>query len=103
MNPSQSLVEKLNPNWYSVAIINILVLGILMLFYKELTPISKQYLIPSLVIYTIGNALIGHIQGSYFRNSVSKKDSEEPLFLYYGLYAVWFFMLIGYLFYRSVI
>jgi len=74
-----------------------------MLFYKELITNTKQYLVPSLAVYTIGNALIGHIQGSYFRSKGMKDNFTEPLFMYYGLYIGWFILFIIYLGYRGVI
>ncbi|ARP40025.1 hypothetical protein K08M4_33480 [Vibrio syngnathi] len=100
---NQSLADKLNPNWYSVAIINLLVLGLIMLFYKELADNTKSYLVPALLVYTIGNALIGHIQGSYFRANGMKKGFSEPLWFYYFLYCIWFALFLAYLLYRNVL
>lgn len=100
---NQSLADKLNPNWYSVAIINLLVLGLVMLFYKELTENIKSFLVPSLLVYTIGNALIGHIQGSFFRAKFMEEGFVEPLWFYYLLYIIWFILLLAYLFYRDVL
>jgi len=100
---NQTLYDKLNPNWYSIAIVNLLVLGLLMLFFKELPDTIKSYLIPALVVYVLGNGIIGYIQGSYFRANGMKNDFKEPLKIYYFLYAVWFVLFIVYLFFRHVI
>lgn len=100
---NQSLVEKLNQNWYSVAIVNLLILGLVMLFYKELSDEIKTYLVPALLVYAMGNALIGYIQGSYFRANGGRNEFQEPLPVYYFLYCIWFALFLVYLFYRNVL
>ena len=100
---NNSLADKLNPNWYSVAIINLLVFGLLMLFYKELAEDAKSFLVPALLVYTLGNALIGYIQGSYYRAKGKRTGFNELLWFYYVLYCIWFFLFLSYLFYRNVL
>jgi len=100
---NQNLADKINPNWYSASIINLLVLGLLMLFFKELPEKTKSFLIPAIVVYTFGNGIIGYIQGSYFRAKGMKENFKEPLILYYCFYVVWFALFIGYIGFRCVI
>ena len=100
---NQSLIEKLNPNWDSVVIVNLTVLGVFMLFFKDLTPPMKTYLIPSMAILTMGNGLIGYFQGALFRANFNKEGFKEPLWAYNTLYIIWFSLFIGYLVFRDVI
>ena len=100
----KSLIDKINPNWYTITIISTLVLGILMLFYKELSYNLKEYLIPALVVYILGTSIIGYFQGAYFRSKYNSQDFKEPLWIYYILHAIWFFLLILYItLYRVVL
>lgn len=103
MSSSNELVNKLNPNWYSLSILSLLVLGILMLFFKELPDIIKERMIPALVIYTIGTGLIGYFQGAYFRAKSNKSSFKEPFWIYFILNVIWFGMFIIYLIMRSIL
>ena len=99
---NKELVNKINQNWFSVTIISILVFGILMLFFKELSNSFRDYLIPSFIIYILGTAIIGQIQGSNFRNNFGKQDNE-PVYIYTILHIIWFIAFIVYLYLRNVI
>jgi hypothetical protein len=100
----KSLADKINPNWYSITIISTVILGILMLFYKELSSNIKDYLIPALVVYILGTSIIGYYQGAFFRANGMKEGFKEPLWLYYTLHSLWFLLLIMYLtLYKNVI
>lgn len=99
----QSLADKLNPNWYSVSIINLLILGLIMLFYKELSEPVKTYLVPALVVFSLGNGLIGYCQGAYFRARGMKDSFREPIWFYCLAYVIWFALFLTYLFYRGVL
>ncbi|HBA65895.1 MAG TPA: hypothetical protein DCZ48_06915 [Methylococcaceae bacterium] len=94
----KELAEKINPNWHSVFIANILVLGLLLLFYDKLPPSVGSNLIQALVIYTLGNSLIGNIQGIIFRAKGMKNGFNEPLWIYISLYAIWFVAFLWYVF-----
>jgi hypothetical protein len=104
MEQLKSIIYKINQNWYSITIISILVLGVLMLFYKDLSVNIKETLIPALVIYIIGTGLIGYFQGAYYRAKGMKNRFEEPLWIYYILHSIWFISLIIYLaIYKNVL
>ncbi|MFC1613139.1 hypothetical protein ACFL23_02290 [Patescibacteria group bacterium] len=95
--------KSVNPNWFSITIINLLILGILLLFIKELPENLKSFLIPSLVVYTIGTAIIGNIQGSNFRANFMKDNFREPLHWYWISQIILFLMFLAYLIFRTVI
>ena len=100
----KSLAEKVNPNWYSITIISTVILGVLMLFYKDLSSNIKDDLIPALVVYILGTSIIGYYQGAYFRAKGMKSGFNEPLWIYYTLHTIWFLLFIFYLtLYKSVI
>ncbi len=100
----KELAEKVNPNWYSITIIGILIIGILMLFYKDLTSSFKETILPGIVIYTMGTAIIGYIQGSNFRANFISDNYKERLWTYYVSHLIWFLLLIIYLiFYKRVL
>ena len=99
----KELAEKINQNWHSVFIANFLVLGLLLLFYDKLPEATKISLIQPLVIYTLGSALIGNLQGTIFRARGMKNDFREPIWLYTGLYVIWFISFITYTVYFAVI
>ncbi|MDQ7049945.1 MAG: hypothetical protein Q9M92_10565 [Enterobacterales bacterium] len=47
---------------YGITVLSSFILGLLLLFLPELGQFTKQIVVPALVVYTIGSALIGHIQ-----------------------------------------
>ena len=93
----KELAEKINPNWHSVFIANILVLGLLLLFYEKLPVQIAQNLIQGVVIYTLGNALIGNLQGIIYRSKGMSNNFKEPLWIYMSLYVVWFIAFLWYI------
>ncbi|MCF7809328.1 MAG: hypothetical protein K9N22_09610 [Candidatus Marinimicrobia bacterium] len=99
----KDLAKDINPNWYSITIINLLVLGILMLFMKELPASWKSYLLPALMIHTLGTGLIGYCQGAMFRSKGMKDDYKDPVPIFIIAYAVWFILLIAYFVFRGIL
>lgn len=100
---NNGIIEKINPNWYSISLISTLILGILMLFFKELPDNWKDNFIPAFVIYVLGTCIIGYIQGSLFRAKGMNNNFKEPLWLYYFLYGIWFILLVGYLYFKNIL
>ena len=47
---------------FSITVVSALVLGILMLFFKDLTLFMRETLVPSLAIYSIGTGVIAGAQ-----------------------------------------
>ena len=47
---------------YFPTLIGALLIGLLLLFFKELSDPIKQYFVPSLVIYVIGTSFIAYLQ-----------------------------------------
>ena len=94
-------LENVNPNWHSLSIISLLVLGILMLFFKELPDLIRERMIPALIIYILGTGLIGYFQGACNRSKFYEKG-KEPLWIYFVLHFVWFVMFVGYLIMWSI-
>jgi len=47
----KEIAKSINPNWYSITLIELVVFGTLMLFIKELPEVWKSYLLPSLIVH----------------------------------------------------
>lgn len=47
-------------------LVGVFLLGVLLLFYGTLNPKMQEVLIPSLVVYTMGSALIAYVQTVLF-------------------------------------
>jgi hypothetical protein len=47
---------------YFPTLVGAFLLGLLLLFFKELSDPIKQYLVPSFIIYVIGTAFIAYLQ-----------------------------------------
>jgi len=86
---------------------SVLVLGLLLLFYRDLDAPIRNALVPAWAIYTIGTLLIGYIYHDLdARNCVkAKAEGRRPLPQPRGVFvlvtcghAVWFGLLIMYLF-----
>lgn len=102
---AQSLAASINKNWYSITIIGIVLIGVIMLFYQDLSSKWQEVIVPAMVVYTLGTSVIGYIQGAYFRAHGNK--TGEPirlLFVYYALHSLWFLAFLWYLtFYKQVL
>ena len=107
MNPTkevEGIVGQLGRSyWYHVFLASTLLLGILMLFIKEIPSPLRDYLIPALTVYSLGTAIVGYVQGVQYRKNGMNKDWCEPTVRYALAHALWFSLLIGYLFYRHVV
>jgi len=99
---------------YFPTLISALILGLLLLFFKELAESIKQYLVPSLAVYTLGSAFLAYVQSmlAWRREFKLKQEGREKEFignqpfvfaLIVFLHAIWFGCLIGYNFYRGVL
>lgn len=99
----KEIIQLINPNWYSVAVIELIIFGTLMLFIKELPFAWKEYLVPGLMVHVIGTGLIGYFQGALFRAKGMKNEYKDPVFVFGGIYVLWFIALIFYFAYRNLI
>jgi hypothetical protein len=63
MSDRQDLYEELKKNdRYFLAILAAFVLGLLLVFYKDLQPWLQRDFVPALVVYLLGAALIAQVQ-----------------------------------------
>lgn len=91
------------------ALFSILVLGLLLLFLRELPEGIKSYLVASIAIYCLGAALLGMLHRLVALNYEKQNNNNEssiPLtgkFLLYMLHISWFAALIIYNFWRCVL
>jgi hypothetical protein len=99
---------------YFPTLISALLLGLLLLFFKELPEPMKQYLVSSLAVYTLGSALLAYVQSmlAWRREFQLKREGREKEFvgnqplvfaLIVLLHVIWFGCLIGYNVYRGVL
>jgi hypothetical protein len=96
----KELADKLNQNWQTIFITTMLVLGMLLLFFDKLPEHVKMTLIEPLVIYALGSALIGNIQGSFFRARGLESGYREPVLLFTLMHTAWFMIFVGIVVYR---
>ena len=85
---------------FGITLASSLVLGILMLFYRDGTYYMKEVLIPSLAIYALGTGLIGGLQIiiTVFQNTkaeAKEKGSSKGISLFWliviiTLHELWF-------------
>ncbi|MDB2681304.1 hypothetical protein N9Z14_01765 [Opitutales bacterium] len=99
----KEIAKSINPNWYSITLIELVVFGTLMLFIKELPEVWKSYLLPSLIVHLIGTGLIGYFQGALFRAKGMVQGYHDPVVKFGIAYAVWFVALIAYFMYRGLL
>ena len=99
---------------YFPVLISALILGLLLLFFKELTEPMRQYLIPSMAIYTLGSAFLAYAQSMFALRRKLKLEAEEKSKKYNGNHPVvfgiilclqtgWFIWLVYYNFHRGVL
>ena len=99
---------------YGITVLSGFVLGLLLLFLKELKEISAfvpLYVIPGLIIFTIGTAIIGHIQilltvsANTKAVAADKQPSgikESHLTRILWAHAIWFILFLCYLAWRAL-
>ena len=84
--------------------------GLLLLFVKELDQVVRSFLLPSLLIYAQGAALLGTLHRllgiHYFDGST--QNNEQPIpkkwkWTLLLLHVIWFVAFIGYNYYRGVL
>jgi len=87
-------------------------LGLMLLFYRELDCTIRTVLVPAIAVYMIGTSIIGYI---YFeldvRNCVKavaeKRDPlPQPLWItiiFWLAHIIWFLFLARYLFYKNML
>lgn len=66
--------------WYGLTIAGAVLVGLLLLFLPELPSFLRRALLPALVIYTMGTALLAHIQVAVTasRNTKRAARGETP-------------------------
>jgi len=110
--PDLSEIAKFVPGdfRYGITLLSAFVLGILLLFLPELSQFTKTTVIPSLAIYTIGNALIGHIQILLTASANTKERAsggtprginESHLKKIIITYIIWLLLYMSYLAWRA--
>ncbi len=85
---------------YFLAFIAAFVLGLLLLFYKELDPWMQKQFVPSFVVYLIGAALVAQIQQMFGRREKLRCRAKGVLFvgtapLIFGLVVLTHALLFG--------
>lgn len=94
-----------------VTVLSAFVLGLLLLFLPELSPFARKIVVPALAVYTIGSALIGHVQIilTVSTNTKAKADGqpirgidEKHLRLIMLTHGIWFLLLLVFLGWRAL-
>jgi hypothetical protein len=89
-----------------------LVLGLLLMFFKDLDLGMRTALVPALAVYLIGNSIIAYIYHDLdARNCVKairerQEPSPQPQYVFVLVviaYALWFGLLVGYLLFKGVL
>jgi len=102
---------------FAPAVVGALLAGLLLLFLKELSEPVQMYLIPALVIYSLGAALIGTLHRmlaahytyvSFQQDQKNLVNNEGPIPVPWKLsllmlHLMWFAALATYLAWRNVI
>jgi hypothetical protein len=107
MSERTSVVENVAKDArYFPSLVGVFVLGLLLLFLKELSDSTKQYLVPSLVIYVLGTSFLGYWQSMLAWREELKKESTyigtrpKTFATIVVLHVFWLCLLIAYNFYR---
>ncbi len=90
------------------------ILGLLLLFYRDFDSDSaiRNFLVPAITVYTIGNLLLGYFYSELDRinyvRSTNKGEKTEPqptyiIWIFRSLYGIWFLLLMIYLFCKYVL
>jgi len=89
-----------------------LVLGLVLLFFRDIDPSMRIILVPALVVYIIGTSVIGYLYTELdIINCVRARNNNEPAgpqpwyicWIFRIAYAVWFAFLVLYLFCKGVL
>jgi hypothetical protein len=97
---------------YHLTVLSGFVLGFLLLFIKELPTYVRDFILPALVVYTIGTALIGYIQIllTASANTKAQADDQKPrgikeshLKAVIWTQVVWFLVFVGFLIWRAIV
>lgn len=89
--------------WHHVFLGSSLLTGIVLLFAKDLSQTLTNYLVPALIIYSIGTGIIGHMQGVQYRRNFGPQHWQEPKFLFTSIHITWLALFVIYLFYRHIL
>jgi hypothetical protein len=89
--------------WHHIFLGAILLTSIVLLFAKDLSANITGYLIPSLVVYTVGTGIIGHAQGVQFRRNFGPSKWQEPRLLFTIIHLAWFAAFVWYLLHRGIL
>lgn len=97
---------------YHLTVLSGLVLGFLLLFINDLPSFLREIVLPALVVYTVGTALIGYVQIllTVSENTKAQADGEpargiREVQLKRVIWAqlLWFGAFVGFLIYRAVV
>jgi hypothetical protein len=116
MGDTSSLLKVIpNAPAFSPSLVGTVVLGLLLLFFRDFDGPLRQYLVPSLVVYVLGAGLISFIHTMLWLRTVGRARQEAkpnaetvplnrlPFWLMIAFQIVWFFFFIGYNFYRAAL
>jgi hypothetical protein len=112
--PSKPIENVAKDARYFPTLVGMFVLGLLLLFLKDLNDPIKQYLVPSLVIYVLGTSFLGYWQSMLawreeLKHEGAKEGTLEGPFIGTRpktftaikiLHVLWLLMLIAYNVYR---
>ena len=99
---------------YGITIISAFVLGLILLFLKELKefcPFVPECIVPALIVYTIGTAIIGHIQILITVSTNTKAQAagkrqrgihERHLCIVLCAHGIWFGLFLAFIIWRAV-
>lgn len=92
------------------ALIAALILGLFLLFFRELPYLIQHFLLPSLAVYALGAALLGmfHRLIAITYANPNERWNEHTIHIVirivlYGIHILWFAALIWYNFWRGVL
>lgn len=97
---------------YGLTVLSVFVLGLLLLFVPELPPFARQFVLPGLVVYTIGSALISHVQIllTVSANTKAQAENQTPRGISEGYltaiivaHVLWFLLFLGFLIWRACV
>ncbi len=89
---------------YLPTFVSLLALGIVLLVYRDLGGLTRQYFVPSLAVYTLGSGIIAsaHATASVRAKQVNSRLKNGWVVLVYVAHVIWLGFLIGYGFRRDV-
>ncbi len=89
---------------YLPTFVSLLVLGIVLLVYRDLEGLTRQYFVPSLAVYTLGSGIIASAHATAFARANQRDQalSTWSVRLVYGVHVFWLGLLIWYGDWRDV-